>query len=355
MTDEPMGAVPADDERLHRRVIKWAFLLTLMAISLYLVAPTLTQTLGSWKDLKQVEPLWLVAMAALQTASFASLWFQQRLLLHERELLPVVTSQLAGNALAKVVPGGGATGAALQYRMLVEAGNPPGATAVGLTTSSLLVFGVLLLLPVLSLPAIIGGGADHSLVRAAIVGLIIFVLLFAAAAVLLAFDRPLCRLGRVIQQARNRLRRHTPPLQGLPERFLAERDRILRLLGSHWWEALLATVGRWACDYGTLLAALAGVGARPSPFLVLLSFAVAQVLAQIPITPGGLGFVEVGLTATLKLAGVSAGAAVLATFAYRFFSYWLPLPVGAAAAVVHRRRFGGAGKHVAITPVPPRR
>ncbi len=30
----------------------------------------------------------------------------------------------------------------------------------------------------------------------------------------------------------------------------------------------------------------------------------------------------------LALAGVSAGDAVLATFAYRLFSYWLPLPLG---------------------------
>jgi uncharacterized membrane protein YbhN (UPF0104 family) len=30
---------------------------------------------------------------------------------------------------------------------------------------------------------------------------------------------------------------------------------------------------------------------------------------------------------------------VAATFAYRLFSYWLPLPAGAAAALVHRRRY----------------
>ncbi len=63
---------------------------------------------------------------------------------------------------------------------------------------------------------------------------------------------------------------------------------------------------------------------------MLLAFCGAQLLAQIPVTPGGLGFVEAGLTAMLALTGVSAGDAVLATFAYRLFSYWLPLPVGLA-------------------------
>jgi uncharacterized membrane protein YbhN (UPF0104 family) len=33
---------------------------------------------------------------------------------------------------------------------------------------------------------------------------------------------------------------------------------------------------------------------------------------------------------------------VLATLAYRLFSYWLPLPVGLAAYAVHRRRLAAA-------------
>jgi uncharacterized membrane protein YbhN (UPF0104 family) len=41
----------------------------------------------------------------------------------------------------------------------------------------------------------------------------------------------------------------------------------------------------------------------------------------------------------LALAGVPGGAAVLATFTYRLFSYWLPLPVGLAAYGWHARRY----------------
>lgn len=37
---------------------------------------------------------------------------------------------------------------------------------------------------------------------------------------------------------------------------------------------------------------------------------------------------EAGLTALLVLAGVEPGDAVIVTFAYRLFSYWLPLPFG---------------------------
>jgi uncharacterized protein (TIRG00374 family) len=102
---------------------------------------------------------------------------------------------------------------------------------------------------------------------------------------------------------------------------------------------LLAGVARWMFDYASLLAALAAVGATPRPGLVLLAFCTAQLLAQVPLTPGGLGLVEAGLTATLTLAGVAPAEAVLATFAYRLLTYWIPLPFGLLGAALHRHRY----------------
>ena len=86
-----------------------------------------------------------------------SLWELQRLAIHVRRWRPVIVSQLAGNALAKVAPGGGAMGAALQYKMLVQAGVGRGRAVAGLTAASLLVFAVVLALPVLAVPAIVRG------------------------------------------------------------------------------------------------------------------------------------------------------------------------------------------------------
>jgi hypothetical protein len=65
--------------------------------------------------------------------------------------------------------------------------------------------------------------------------------------------------------------------------------------------------------------------------------------------------VEAGLTGTLALAGVGAGAAVVATLAYRLVSFWLPIPAGAVAAIVHRRRYGTAEVEPPpeTTPMPP--
>jgi uncharacterized protein (TIRG00374 family) len=75
-----------------------------------------------------------------------------------------------------------------------------------------------------------------------------------------------------------------------------------------------------------------------NPALVLLAYVAASALTMIPITPGGLGFVEAGLTGVLALAGVPPDHAVVATLLYRLFSYWAPLPAGVVASALFRRR-----------------
>jgi hypothetical protein len=174
--------------------------------------------------------------------------------------------------------------------------------------------------------------------QAAVIGGVVLVALLAAGATMLASDRAVFAVGRLWIRIGTRLRPHRPPPADLPERLRDQRDLVRGALGSRWWEAVAGAGARWLFDWLTLLTALAAVGQHPRPSLVLLAFCAAQLLAQIPITPGGLGVVEAGLTGTLALIGVPAGAAAVATLAYRLVSYWLALPAGGVAYLVHRRR-----------------
>ena len=131
-------------------------------------------------------------------------------------------------------------------------------------------------------------------------------------------------------------------MTGLPQRLLYQRDLLRDAFGRRWQVAIIASAGRWLFDYLALVACLRAVGAAASPSLVLLAYVGASFLAMIPLTPGGLGFVEAGLTGLLALAGVSAAAAAVATLAYRLISFWLPIPVGGVAFAVFQRRYPGS-------------
>jgi uncharacterized protein (TIRG00374 family) len=332
-------------------ITRRGLLLAVTAISLYLLAPALLEVFGAFDELDEISPLWFLAMVALQVGSYACIWGVQRLAVRAEHWGPVVTSQLASNSFGRVVPGGVAAAGAMQYAMLARAGVPAAQAASGMTASSVLVFGILLALPLLALPAVLfGAPVDPGLGRAALIGGVVFVLLCAAGAAAIVWDRPLLALGRAAQSIRNRiLRTRRAPLTGLPQRLLRERNAVREVLGRRWWQAVLLSAGRWVLDYLTLLAALTAVHADPRPSTVLLAFCAAQFLGTLPLTPGGLGFVEAGLTGTLVLAGVPTGAAVVSTLAYRLVSFWLPIPAGAVAAVLHRRLYGengGAGAAV---------
>jgi uncharacterized protein (TIRG00374 family) len=320
---------------------KRGLLLAVTGVSLYLLAPALLEVFGAYDRLDDFNPLWWIAMVLLQIGSYACMWELQRISMRAEHRAPVITSQLASNAFGRVVPGGVAAAGAMQYAMLTRAGVPAGRAAAGMTASSVLVFGILLALPILTLPAVLfGAPVDPGLGKAALFGGVMFVLLFAAGTAAILWDRPLVLLGRAAQTARNRIRRRKPPLTGLPDRLLRERNSVTMVLGERWWQALLLATGRWILDYLTLVAALLAIHGDPRPSTVLLAFCAAQILGTLPLTPGGLGFVEAGLSGTLALAGVPAGAAVVATLAYRLVSFWLPIPAGGVAALLHRRHYG---------------
>lgn len=82
-------------------------------------------------------------------------------------------------------------------------------------------------------------------------------------------------------------------------------------------------------DIGVLVLLLHAAGARAPLLAVLVAFAVGNLLNAMPITPGGVGLVEAGLTGTLIGFRVDAAAASVAVLAYRAIAYWLPAMVAA--------------------------
>ncbi len=332
---DPARPIPAPSRKaIWGRLI----LLGITGVALYVLWPSLLQVFSSWPELLTIDPIWFPVMVALEIASFGCAWALQRLALRTGRWFGVATSQLAGNAFSRIVPGGAAAGAALQYRLLVQTGIPSGTIGTALTATSLISSATLFALPVLALPAIVfGAPAPEGLQQAAWLGAALFLVAATLGAVLISSDRPVRFVGRTVQSITNRLRKRHET--GLPDRLIEERNEAREILGSRWWLALLTSLGNWLFDYLALLAALAAVGSRPRPSLVLLAYVASMVLGMIPITPGGLGFVEAGLTATLALAGVPGAEAVLATLAYRLVSYWMPLAVGPFAYLFHQRRY----------------
>jgi putative heme transporter len=330
--------------------------IVIAGLVLYGVAPAVLEVLGAYRRLGDLDPGWWLVVLAASAAGTWCMCALQRMALNRAEWFPVVTSQLAGTAFSKVVPGGSAAAAALQARMLSQAGVAAAAIGTGLTAAGLLLLAALAGLPLLALPAVLlGRHIPDGLLQTAAIGLAVFVVLFVIGALLFANDRVLRAIGRALQAADRKLRPRHAHGDDLPDQLIDARDLLRRSLGRAWLRAVATAAGRWIFDFLSLYAALLALGARPPLSIALLAYCAAQLLGQLPLTPGGLGVVEAGLTGALALAAVPAATAALATLAYRLVSYWLPLPVGLLAWIWHRRRYGDAGHgstapRVAVSP-----
>jgi uncharacterized protein (TIRG00374 family) len=336
---EEYGAAPRS-RSAWRRYARPGVLVLVTGLSLYLLLPSLVAVFSSWRSLAHLTWYWAALALLAEAASFVSLWELDRVALHEKSWFAVACAQLSGNAVGRIVPGGAATATAFSVGMLRRAGVEVGQAAASLAAATALLLGSALALPLLALPAIVGGvPVDHSLAVSAYLGAAVLVLVVAAGVLAFAFDRPLESAGRALQWMLNHTIRRRRKIAGLPQRLLAERDFVRRTIGRRWQAAVLSAAGTTAFDYLALLCALRAVGAQPQPSLILVAYAGSKLLALIPLTPGGLGFVDAGLVGTLTLAGVSAQDALLATLTYRLVSFWLPIPAGGVAYVAFRRRY----------------
>jgi uncharacterized protein (TIRG00374 family) len=325
---------------LWRRYARSGLLLAVTGVSLYLLLPSLVGVFASWRSLSHLNWYWTGVALLSEAGSFICLWELDRISLHVRSWFAVACAQLSGNSVGRIVPGGAATATAFAVGMLRRAGVDIGQAAAALTASTLLQIAARLALPLLALPAIVGGApASHSLVTSAYLGLLALLLLDVAGILAVVSDRPLLLAGSGLQWMLNRTIRRRRKVTELPQELLAERDFVRHTIGERWKTAVLMAAANTGFDYIALLCALRAVGAQPRPSLVLLAYAATQLLALIPLTPGGLGFVEAGLVGTLTLAGVASQDALVATLLYRLVSYWLPIPAGGVAYLVFRRRY----------------
>jgi uncharacterized protein (TIRG00374 family) len=325
------------------RIVMRLLVLVVTGVALYLVLPGLIVMFGSLPQLEGVFPAWFVPIFALEAAAFGCIWILMRIALHTDKWFDIACAQLAGNALSRALPGGAATGGATMFQMLGRSGFDGPTASTALTAVGLLSTATLFVLPILALPAIVFGLAVSSeLLQGAILGGVLGIFLVTGASILLVSDRVVRACGHGLDWLVHHVLRRPTPVPSLAQRLVVSRDFVRSALAESWKRAVPAALGNQLFDFLALYVSLLAVGSRVDPVLVLLAFVAGSALAMIPITPGGLGFVEAGLTGVLSLAGVTPDHAVLAVLLYRLFSYWLPLPAGLVASILFRRRHRAA-------------
>ncbi|MEO5876488.1 MAG: YbhN family protein, partial [Streptosporangiaceae bacterium] len=233
-------------------------------------------------------------------------------------------------------PGGVAVAAALRYRLLTAfgvRGSDAVFGAVAQSAGSALVLNGMIWVTLLVAVPVYGTRPLFGLV--VVVGAAVFTLV---AAVVLALTRGHGRTARLVRRIASVLPRVTPDQAERQVGRITENLRAFtsdrRLLGraAGWSSA------NWMLDAASLWVFLAAFGYRIEPVGLLVAFGVANVLAALPVTPGGLGIVEGTLVPMLVVVGAPHEAALLAVLSWRLVNFWLPLPVAGLTYLSLRAR-----------------
>jgi uncharacterized protein (TIRG00374 family) len=217
------------------------------------------------------------------------------------------------------------------------------------TTTAVLVSGVWnsfikLAMPVLALALVLlQGGAGGGRVLAALVGIAGLVAAVVVFALLLRSDEQARRFGLLAGRVASRLRRLVGrrPVVGWELATVKFRSRTIGLVEHHWRSITAWSLASHLSLYAVLLVALRDVGvsdAEVSWAQVLAVFAFARLATAIPLTPGGLGFVEGVLVTGLVGAGGDPDQVAAAVVVYRALTWALPILVGVGCYVWWRRR-----------------
>ena len=133
---------------------------------------------------------------------------------------------------------------------------------------------------------------------------------------------------------------------------VADRMKILFSSSELLTRAGLWAAANWLLDAASLWVFLLAFGAHISPIDVLVAYGLANILAFIPVTPSGLGVIELTIVAVLTRFGVAGGVAAAGVLSWRLVNFWLPIPFGGASYLSLRLSRSRACAHAAAGPNP---
>ncbi len=331
-------------KRINWRLVWRITWMLVIAGVVYTLLPTLTEMPKQAKEsLEQVHPYALLIGLGLEfVAQLSGMLVLRRSLEALKQPSPPnwVLGQVwyAQMAVAVLLPGGSVTATVMVADALRKRNVEPAEAVTAATLTKALSIVTLIVLFVIGF-GLSSGQPDSSsgYVNAVAIGMPFLIVALGALAAAIIWPKIAGSLaGGGAKLAKRVVKKINPHhVRSRAEAIALQSQQMLR--GRQAWPTLGFSFGYWILDTAVLYAMLWGLNQTPHIGAVLLASTVGRLLATIPITPGGIGIVEVAATAILTAFGVNATLAALAVIAYRVISFWIVNIVGLVAMyLLHR-------------------
>lgn len=320
---------PARTDTPRIRPVRFGIRMLLLALVLYFVVGLLPDLLNAADELTRLDPLLIALGFGLQ---LLALFFYSMLTKaalgdagHHLSATRMFRIQLSTRSLTNVVPGGNAAGSALGYRLLTLSGVKGPDAGFALATAGIgsavvlnLVFWIGL---IVSIPR---RGVNPYYGAAALAGIIVIGVAVALGIGIMEGQKRAERVARWVAG----VVRSDPDKMAAAIRQIGVRldelvsDRVLLK------KVVTFALLNWLVDAASLWVFLRAFGGSLEIDALIVSFGLANLLAAVPITPGGLGYVDLAYLSTLVGFGLSSSNARLGIASYRLAQFFFPILVG---------------------------
>ena len=255
----------------------------------------------------------------------------------------------ASTAVSNTVPAGAAFGVGLSATMYRSWGFGRRPVTLALLLSGIWNLFAKLGLPILAVVVLTtSGDTGGGLVAASVIGvatLVGAVLLFAA---VLRSERAAHAIGEFGSDRVNwvRARLGKGPIGGFGHTLVKFRRETIDVVRTRWVALTLATILSQLALVAVLSMSLRHVGVSQDEVgwqQIFATFTFVRLISALPITPGGVGVVELGMTAGLVAAGGNETDVVAGVLVYRAITYLPPIPIGAVCYLLWRRGVANSG------------
>lgn len=307
-----------------------------------------------WAALNDLTPLEVASLVVVTVFNLYTYWLANQAALPGVGIGQAAVLTQTPTSVANTLPAGGAISLGLTFAMLGSWGFTPAETTLYIGVTGIWNIFTKLALPVVALALlVIAGRSDPQLVTLAIIGVV--VLAIAIALLTMVFrSEPMARkvgdgLGRVISAVLRPFRKG--PVTDMGDRGVRFRRQTIVLVSRRWirltWTTLLSQVA--LCFVLILSLRNMGVSESELPSVEIFAvYAFSRLLSAVPITPGGVGVIDLGYIAGLtNFYPGQEGAIVAGVLVFRLLTYGIQIPLGGFTYLIWR------GKKSWMRDTPP--
>lgn len=350
------GAVAPQRTRRRRplfRGIQISLSIAVVVAIFALIIPKIASYTSVWKVITDLTWLEMTSLVAATIFNLFTYWWQMQAAMPGLTFAQAAVNNQSSTTIANLMPGGGVVALGVTYTIFRSWGFTGSDIALLISTTGIWNTFLKLGLPVVAVVLLaITGQATSTLLIPAAIGLAILIgsiVLFA----MVLWRKELARaVGDRIGKVWSWIRRPfgKEPVTTWGEGAVRFRKQTIKLVAKRWPALTLMTVVSHLALWFVLLLTLRHVGVSErevTTIQVLAVFAFARLLSAAPITPGGLGVVELALIGGLYAAGrnhadvpldVFKTQVTAAALLFRTLTYGIQIPLGGFTYMIWQRR-----------------